>query len=439
MSRNITKGMELLRRGALACAFAGAFAGVAACGERGAITGTEQVPMPPAGSDNVIAALEGTVDSAGNVTFARTASAAEAITLAPGLSAQFYGAQNVNVRLYNTPTVIDTDAATGKKRWSFNVGIRNLLPHPIGTNQNAATPTDTLGVSVFFTGLPTVTAPTQCQGCTVTITNADGTGNFTAVGQPYYYWHERLGAAAATPGTDTTRTRRTFTFEAPPTVTSFRFVVLVSAAWPPPSDTRWKVAYDASTDSLPDTQASPPWKKAGLLGNGSASWATGALTMNAGGGNDVYFFRRDSLASATPAYMEAKVALANGAPKDDPSAILAFMDGTRLIALGVAKNQVGFATLSPVTNAWTMLSTVATVPVSGTVTHVYRLTKNGSSDATIMVDGQAVVTVNYNALPSGTLGTLGALQFFGASVAIGHTSSTSTWSYVTYELGTTAP
>ncbi|HEU4642347.1 MAG TPA: hypothetical protein VFS44_07810 [Gemmatimonadaceae bacterium] len=437
MSRNVTKEMRLLRRGALGCALASMLAGATACGGGAVVTGTEQVPIPPAASGNIIAALEGTVDSAGNVSFARTAPPVGAATLAPGVSAQFYGSQNVNVRLYSTPTVIDTDAATGKKRWRFDVGIRNLLPYPIGSDQSGAAPADTMGVTVFFTTIPTVTGPSPCTGCALAITNADGTDNFTAVGQPYYYWHERIGAVAAAPSTDTTLGRRTFTFEGTPTVTNFRFVVLVSAAWPPPNDARWKVSYDATSDSLPDTQASPPWKKAGILQNGSATWATGALTMNAGGGNDVYFFRRDSLAAATPAYMEAKLTLANGAPKDDPSAIFGFVDGTRLIALGVAKNRVGFAAISPITNAWTMIGTPAAV--GGTTAHVYRLTKNGSSAATITVDGQTAVTVSYNALPTGTLGALGATQFFGASVANGHASSTSTWSYLSYELGVTAP
>ncbi|HEX7943000.1 MAG TPA: hypothetical protein VF488_14400 [Gemmatimonadaceae bacterium] len=424
MSPILVQSKDVLRRSALACVLAG----LAACGDRSLVTGAGKIPIPPLGSGSIIAAVEGTVDDAGNVTFSPMAA-----PMAPGVSAQVYGSQNVNVRLYNTPTVIDSTSIANTKRWSFDVGIRNLLSYPIGSNQNGAAPADTMGLTVFFTVPPTVTAPTPCDTpCGLTIANPDGTGNFTGVGQSYFYWHERLGATTAVPSTDTTLRRRTWTFQGNKKITNFRFVVLVSAAWPPPNDTRWKVFYDGTTDSLPDTQASPPWKQRGLLGGGTEDWTTPPLALNAASGRDIFLFRRDSLAAATPAYMEAKVTVNKGS-KSVPIATFGLVDGSRMAAVGIASSRIGFVSLTGTT--WSFVGT--TWALDASTSHVYRVSKNGSQDATIWVDGQAVVTATYASLPAGGLGTLGATAFFGDIGQSGRTKSL--WSYVTYELGVTGP
>lgn len=415
------------RSGVLACVLAG----VLACGERPSTTGVGDPPTPPAGGARIVAAVEGTVDAAGGVTFASMAP-----PTARGVSAQIYGAQNVNVRLYNTPVVIDSTSTPGTKFWSFDVGVRNLLAYPIGSNQGSPAPLDTLGVTVFFTVLPTVTAPTSCPGCSITVANADGVGSFTAVGQPYFYWHERLGATSATPGADTTRTRRRFTFRGSAAVTNFRFVVLVSAAWPPPNDTRWKVLYDAATDSLPDTQAAPPWKRLSLGTTGLEQWdgSTGLLTLNAASPQDIYLYRADSLAPAAPAYMETSLTLTKGA-KTDPCTAFGFLDGSRMVVVGIGREQVGFATLSPSTHVWSFVGT--TVAINAATSHTYRLSKDGTSTATIFVDGQSVRTASYASLPASWAIAPGMSAMFGASCPAGR--AIAALRYITYEIGASAP
>ena len=41
--------------------------------------------------------------------------------------------------------------------------------HSDGDEQGAAVPPDTMGIFVFFSTEPVVTAPTPCAGCTVTV------------------------------------------------------------------------------------------------------------------------------------------------------------------------------------------------------------------------------------------------------------------------------
>lgn len=405
---------------------------VLACGEQSSTTGVGAPPAPPSGGARIVAAVEGTVDATGHVTFAPMAP-----PTARGVSAQIYGAQNVNVRLYNTPVVVDSTTTPGSKSWSFDVGVRNLLAYPIGSNQGSSAPLDTLGVTVFFTVLPTVTAPTPCAGCSVAVAHADGVGNFTAMGQPYYYWHERLAATSATPGADTTRTRRRFTFTGNAAVTSFRFVVLVGAAWPPPNDTRWTVSYDASTDSLPDTQAAPPWKKTTFQGtSGSEQWdaLAGVLTLNAASPQDIYLYRADSLAPAAPTYMEVSMTLTKGA-KSDPCAAFGLVDGSRMAVAGIARDRVGFVSLSPSTRVWTFVGTPAAV--NAATSHTYRLSKDGTSNATISVDGQPAATMSYASLPASWTVVPGLSALFGASCPNGRAAAG--WRYVTYEIGALAP
>lgn len=406
-----------------------------ACSDGTSLTGSHEPPaVPPSGSANVIGAVEGEVDAAGHVTFTPMGASP-----APGVNAAMYGSQNVDVRLYNTPVVIDSTSVAGKKTWRFDVGVRNLLAHPIGTSQGATSPSDTLGITIFFTVLPTVTAPSPCSPCAVSLVNQDGTGNFTAVGQPYYYWHERLSATTTSPSTDTTLRRRTFAFTGDRQVTDFRFVVLVSAAWPPPSETRWKVSYQASTDSLPGTQASPPWRRDSSAAAASARWTPDTLVLTAPSGADIYLERRDSLAAAAPAYMEASLAVTSGA-HSNPSAVFGLADGSRLATVGLSTGRVGFvsATVSSRTGqiSWSFIGQPASV--TGSTYHTYRVEKDGTTGAVLYVDGTAVQNVSYATLGANNLASAHpATALFGANGPGG--KSIVAWSYVTYEIGASAP
>jgi hypothetical protein len=152
---------------------------------------------------------------------------------------------------------VTNPSSPGKKTFSANVGLQNLLAFPIGDEQAGPTPADTMGIYVFVTSGPTVTATSSpCSpACTVTAQNHHGTLAFDAVDQRYWHWGERVGAVGG--GNDTTRARKTWVFEADTQVTGFRFEVLVSAGWAPPNDVRWKIDYPG--DSVPGTGAEPRW------------------------------------------------------------------------------------------------------------------------------------------------------------------------------------
>jgi hypothetical protein len=221
-----------------------------ACADRGSSTqplgvavGPSPAPLP------IVGALRGTIDlTTGALQFENAALPA----VSAGVSRAVYGDQNVLVRLYNTAVAVDSTTTPGTKTWTGNFGLRNLTNHVIGDEQ-AGTAPDTMGVFVFFNTTPTITGTSApCTGCTVTINRADGTGNFTAAGQLYFWWRDRVAA------NDTTKTRKLWSFSAPSAVRSFSFTVLVSAAWPPPDETRWKVVLN--NDSLPDTQEEPRWR-----------------------------------------------------------------------------------------------------------------------------------------------------------------------------------
>ena len=90
--------------------------------------------------------------------------------------------------------------------------VQNLLPQTIGTHSGPIT-----GMRVFFHGLPVTTGGTG----TVTVANADGTAEFTAVGQPYFQYDTKVASLEAS-GFEWWR------FNVPASVNSFRFDVYVS-------------------------------------------------------------------------------------------------------------------------------------------------------------------------------------------------------------------
>ncbi|HET6229505.1 MAG TPA: PPC domain-containing protein [Longimicrobiaceae bacterium] len=127
-----------------------------------------------------------------------------------GARAVIVGGQNQYVTLTSTNIQVVADT------FAFDVTVRNLIPQPLGTTNG--TTLDPAGVRVFFTAGPTSTA-----AGTVTVANPDGTGTFTAAGQPYYQYSSMLQQDSVTP---VKRWKLRFT----PEVASFTFQVYVSAA-----------------------------------------------------------------------------------------------------------------------------------------------------------------------------------------------------------------
>jgi len=121
------------------------------------------------------------------------------------------GNQNVYVRL--TSSNVAYNSATSE--YTFDVTVQNLIQQPMGTTDG--TTVDANGIRVFFQSGPTVTAGSG----SITVV-PDGYATFTASNQPYYRYNEVLAqnAVSAAHG---------WKFLMPSTVTSFTFVLYVSA------------------------------------------------------------------------------------------------------------------------------------------------------------------------------------------------------------------
>ncbi|MGH7626006.1 MAG: hypothetical protein ACREOJ_11915, partial [Gemmatimonadaceae bacterium] len=367
--------------------------GAVACSDQSAVSAPE-APVVPVAQPNVLGMVEGQVDANGKVTFTPVGSASG--RLAPGVNASVYGTQGVNVLLYATPTAPTTKGASST--WTFNVGIQNLLAFPIGASQAGPVPSDTLGLYVAIISGPTAISGT-CIACIVSFQQA-GTGTFTAANQPYVYWHDRLTAHGG--GKDTTTARLPFTFTAPKSVTGFRFTMIVGAAWPPPQQTVWSAYYNAAADSEPDLHGKPPWKQTFMAfpggTAGAESWGSGALTLSGSGGQNIYFYRADSLAAATPAVIEANMQVnKNGKSQSLPEVVFGLADGARKLAMvGLSQNTVGFVRFAPsFLPTWGFISTSLSAPAGSNSPHTYQLQKFGADSVVLYVDGVHTLATTY--------------------------------------------
>jgi hypothetical protein len=285
------------------------------------------------------------------------------------------------------------------RTWTFGVHMQNLLNFAIGSNYSASNsvPPDTSGVFLIFTSAPVVTFPGPCS-CSVSIDNFSGTGNFSAVGQKYFWYHDRPTAVQGSPSTDTTSDltwQFTGTFSGPDTVHAFTWVMTVSAAWPAEDDTTWKYTYNALTDSEPDLHAEPLWKPAfaqdsGLKTLGSESWTAGTgLTLTAGANSSIYFAHHDSLAPTWSAFIEADVTLPTHS--DSVQAVIGWIlppaTTGKQAFVGVFSDSVAFVTMDSVTGTWSELAgSGPAVTVTPAVSHNILLVKLGGGAAFFCVD-----------------------------------------------------
>lgn len=389
---------------------AGLIMGLMACGE--APTGVSP-PVAPIGSvPTAIATLRGTIDlDRGTLEFAPIA-ANNFSRFAPAI----YGDQNVNVRLYNSPVAVDSSTSTW--RWTASVGVRNMRPHPIGDEETSEAPLDTMGLFVFFVQEPIVGQP--CSGCFVRIANADGTMSFDAPQRKYFHWPERVNETGSVLG-DSTLVRRTWTFETSAGVRSFSFTVLVSAAWPAPYETRWRVEYTA--DALPEGSA-PVWKFDGTGGNASVSGGSLLLRGRFLG----LFYRRDPIAPTQDAYVHAVVRFSGGSSRPELGLLLS--DRVKLIGLGIGNGVVGL-----ISNSGTFLS--GTTSSLGSGVHELELRKYAADSVVCFVDGVRRGAAPYAALsPDTQTPPLSSVSFGGLPTSDG---SNSTWESVIYEIGVASP
>jgi hypothetical protein len=418
--------------------------GAAGCGD-GSRGITAVVPPPPLGGVPSGAHLiRGEIDDTGAVTFTSLDDGASG-AFAPGIDPSVYGRQGVDVRIYAKPATFVTNSGT--KTWTMQLGVRNLEPYPIGSVQGGSAPTDTTGVFLGIVGGPTVTKTTgSCTGtCSGHVTGYDGTGTIMAANQPYLYWKQRLAAYQTAGGTDSVTTRRTIKFTSQSQVTNMVFYLMVRADWPPPAQTSWAVSYTAATDSFPDSTASasgghakPRWKSAAQspyrLEN--ESWSTSGFSTNVSGQKCYYLYRRDSLSSTTDAYMQAKVTLNGG--QGNPETVLGFLDGTRMVAVGVNDATISFVSYGGSTPAAQVIGTTASYSAT---THTITLHKYKADSAVIDVDGTRKVKALYSNLPASPSQsftfTSGPAEFFGAGSTT--SGSSDTWITVSYGIGSTHP
>lgn len=382
--------------------------------------------------------LRGTVDVvAGTMTF-------EPVNVAPGISpssgapnAAVYGDQGITVRIYNS-SVVTSAPVLGKKTYSANVGLRNLLGYRIGDEQNAAAPSDTMGIYVLMNSGPTATATSSPCACTVTMKNRDGTLNFNAPAQGYWYWREFLGAAGG--GSDTTLNRKPWVFEADTQVTNFSFDVLVSAPWVAPYESVWRVQYPG--DSLPDTQAEPHWRKSGTAA-ATESIVANVLTLSTAASTDsLFFLRNDSLSTGTDALLEARFRLDVGGTKSKPQLGLILDDNVKFMGvlvsdstLKIGSGEVGFVRSTGGSSFIGTAGTVDTIAVSSF--HTYQIRKFRSDSVVVWIDGVRRLFMLYADLPPTRSATASHFGFGARAAATG--GNVSTWQYVLYQIGRATP
>jgi hypothetical protein len=369
-------------------------------------------PVVPVSSMPTLAVMRGTVDlDRGTLEFGPLVGSGLS-----GFAPAVYGDQNVNVRLYNSPVVLDSSTTTW--RWTANVGIRNMRPHFIGDEETSASPLDTIGVYVFFVQEPVVGQP--CGGCFARIANHHGTMSFDAPNRKYFHWAERLNPVGSALG-DTTRVRRAWTFETSAGVRSFSFNVLVAAVWPVPYETRWRSEYTA--DTLP-AAAAPAWKFEGDGGNASISG--GALTLR--GHFRGLFYRRDPIAPTQDAYVHAVARFSGGGAQPEIGIVLT--DRVKLFGLGVANGVVGL-----ISSAGAFI--VGTTSPLGSGIHELQLRKYAADSAVYFVDGVRRGAAPYASLSPDTLSPpQSSVAFGGLPTSDGNNS---TWDDVIYEIGAASP
>jgi hypothetical protein len=352
------------------------------------------------------------------------------------ISAAIYGNQGVTVRIFNSPVITAASATPGKKTFTANVGIRNLLSYPIGDEQSGAAPSDTMGLDVFLGFGPTVTGTSSAcsPACTVTVKNTDGSRAFNAPAQQYWHYHDRLGAAGST--TDTTQLRKVWTFEADTQVTGFSFNVVVNAPWPAPYETRWKVDFEA--DSTPEAPVATTWQQViagagGIVSLGSPS--AGMMTITTVKKVTQAYARYDSLASTTSAYIEARFRR-NDASSKPEEVVVGMADDTKFIAIGLTGSRVGFLSSS-------YGFTGTSYAVTASSFHTYQIRKFGADSVQLVVDGARVGSRLYSAL-SNTPASAGSAFFFGGPGVVvpgpkNVADQSTTWDYVIYEIGVPTP
>jgi hypothetical protein len=375
----------------------------------------------------------------------------------PGIiSPQIY-ADTSKIKVFGTvDSIVDTVGISNT--WYIRVASRNLESFPIGASQGAAAPSDTQGVFLIFTSLPIKSSSYPCPVCSVSLLNQMGTGNFGAPMQPYFWYYNRPTAMQGSPSTDTTDDRvwvfRTTSVHPPDSLRAFTFILEVSAWWPPGQDTIWLSSYNGTSDSLPDTNASPLWKTwvptNGGFSLGTETFNSGSnLTLtDAGASNKFYYARDDSIGFAGFLNIDANVQIDGTTCTSSSTAIcavfgMAEQDTGRMVFIGVSPTQVGFVVWDQPTGTWSFSAVSGAIwtgsppgTFDGTQAHVYRAAMSKLFDV-LCVDGtQEIFIIRDNWQFSAGTDFIGRSVIWGDAGDGGGAGSTTKWKVVRYSIGT---
>jgi len=125
--------------------------------------------------------------------------------------------------------VTSSNLVVGAGTISFDVTVQNLIPQPMGTTDG--TTADPGGVRVLFASGPTTTGGSG----NVTVANADGTGAYTAPGQPYFQYSGATIGADGILSTNETSGTKNWQLNFDPGVTKFSFLLYVATEVPFPN------------------------------------------------------------------------------------------------------------------------------------------------------------------------------------------------------------
>ncbi|HEX5725316.1 MAG TPA: lamin tail domain-containing protein [Longimicrobiaceae bacterium] len=167
--------------------------------------------------------------------------------LGGGVSAAIIGGQGSYVQLSGA----NASYNSGTETFSADFTIQNLLNEAIGTPDGTTPHTD--GIRIFFHSGPTVTDGSG----TVDVANEDGTGTFTAGGQPYFQYNQVLAKDAISGS-------KSWQFSVQSTVNTFNWTLYVSTEVQPflvinevmvnpngdPDEGEWFELYNAGTLSV---------------------------------------------------------------------------------------------------------------------------------------------------------------------------------------------
>jgi hypothetical protein len=398
-----------------------------------------------------------------------------ASTTAKGVDARFFGAPNTISHVFT----LRNGAPSAGNTFTLDDHIENQFSFPIGTHLQHATgvfPEDTMGVYVYMSILPTVTAGcTPSATCSVAADSGyDGAFPFTTgTPQPYMFFktileatdgvaHRGLDFTDQSPANGGTGINyfRSFSFRAKTGVTNFKFGVSVSAAVV--NDTRWKVTYVA--DSVPnrvgtgltDLRSEPDWRVHGSAASvtDTSIQLTAAVTCPAAAAHcfriasaspsagvpadSITYFRSDSLGQTDSAFISADVATSGNLRPNAPSVFIGMQDRHTQMLVGISSNKIGFC------DAAGAFLGAPNAPVAFTNTTTnWRIAKFAGDSVVVYGGGTKAFSAVYSTLPAApAFASPNAFIFFGNRALFNSpnpTGVTSLWSDVVYEIGATIP